>query len=324
LIKKLVTVVITTRNRASLIERAIKSVLYQTYKPIELIVVDDFSSDNTEVILRKFKNKIIFIRHKECKGGAAARMTGSQKAKGNYIAFLDDDDEWHSSKIEKQYIIAESTSSNCAVITCGAKITNNRSTAYLYPVLNGRIRPKIFSTGFITIPSNHFFKKEIFDNIGGYDLDLPAHNEHDIWMKLAKADYETKLIKEPLVIVREDGRERMMTDTTIRIKSFEIFYRKWKNYVYQWYGFNQGKKILNKYMTSIYLMNASLLEERNKREEARLFSIKVIKYLVPFEFNTYTIKMFLRIMYYCLPLWVTNMNKIIKSSIKYKFNHQYI
>ena len=92
-----VSVIIPTYNRAHLVGRAIKSVLNQTYRDFEIIVVDDGSTDNTKDIIKEFQKKdkrIKYIPYEKNKGGSAARNTGIKAAKGEYIAFLDSDDEW--------------------------------------------------------------------------------------------------------------------------------------------------------------------------------------------------------------------------------------
>jgi glycosyltransferase involved in cell wall biosynthesis len=99
----LVSAVICTYRRAHLVTRAIKSVQEQSYKNIEIIVVDDASPDNTrEVISQINDSRIRYIRHQTNKGLPAARNTGIREAKGEYIAFLDDDDEWLPDKTAKQ------------------------------------------------------------------------------------------------------------------------------------------------------------------------------------------------------------------------------
>ena len=140
--EKLVSVVITTRNRCELLKRAIESVLNQTYRNIELIIIDDNSSDNTQELVRSSTGKIIYVRHNKCMGGAASRMTGSQRANGEYIAFLDDDDQWEPEKIEKQINVAKGAIPDCAVITCGAKIFLNECSepTFNMPRINGNIR----------------------------------------------------------------------------------------------------------------------------------------------------------------------------------------
>jgi glycosyltransferase involved in cell wall biosynthesis len=91
-----VSVIIPTHNRAKLLERAIKSVLEQTYANFEIIVVSDGSTDETDLIMQKYKNqdaRIKYISYYPAKGANHARNIGIKAAEGEYIAFLDDDDE---------------------------------------------------------------------------------------------------------------------------------------------------------------------------------------------------------------------------------------
>ena len=98
-----VSVVVTTYNRAALLPRAIRSVLAQTYEDYELIIVDDCSTDDTPDVIRTFvDSRIRVVRHAENTGQSAAINTGIRLARGEYIAFLDDDDEWVESKLLRQ------------------------------------------------------------------------------------------------------------------------------------------------------------------------------------------------------------------------------
>jgi GalNAc5-diNAcBac-PP-undecaprenol beta-1,3-glucosyltransferase len=99
----LVSVIIPTRNRALLLKRALKSVLSQTYPYLEIVVVDDASTDETRDVVASFNNGAIrYIRHDNNMGGSAARNAGIRAASGHYISFLDDDDEWEPEKTEAQ------------------------------------------------------------------------------------------------------------------------------------------------------------------------------------------------------------------------------
>ncbi len=100
--KPLVSVIIPTYNRASLIIRAIKSVLCQTFTDFELIVVDDGSTDNTVSLIRKFDYPIRIIQHQRNYGVSQARNSGLDASKGTFVAFLDSDDEWLSEKLSMQ------------------------------------------------------------------------------------------------------------------------------------------------------------------------------------------------------------------------------
>ena len=104
----LVTVIIPTYNRANQISRAIHSVQAQSYKHWELLIVDDASNDDTAKIISNIADsRIQYIRHETNQGAAAARNTALAQAKGEYIAFLDSDDEWIPAKLEKQVIYFE-------------------------------------------------------------------------------------------------------------------------------------------------------------------------------------------------------------------------
>jgi glycosyltransferase involved in cell wall biosynthesis len=101
---ELISVILPTYNRALDLKKAIDSVLIQSYKNFELIVVDDGSKDETFKIIDQIKDKrVSLIKHETNKGAAASRNTGIKASKGNYIAFLDSDDTWHSEKLERQY-----------------------------------------------------------------------------------------------------------------------------------------------------------------------------------------------------------------------------
>ena len=98
-----ISIVIPTYNRVDFLPKAIQSVLNQTYRNWEMIIVDDGSTDNTEEIVKGYKeSRIQYIVHKYNLGLSAARNTGIKKSRGEYIAFLDSDDEWFPEKISCQ------------------------------------------------------------------------------------------------------------------------------------------------------------------------------------------------------------------------------
>jgi len=97
----MISVIMPTYNRARTLKRAIDSVLAQTYSDIELIVVDDCSTDNTKDIVDKYSDeRLRYVRLKKNSGACVARNVGIEKAKGEYIAFQDSDDYWEKEKIE--------------------------------------------------------------------------------------------------------------------------------------------------------------------------------------------------------------------------------
>ncbi|MBI1755472.1 glycosyltransferase family 2 protein, partial [Candidatus Azambacteria bacterium] len=105
-----VSVVIPTHNRPQLLQRAIASVLAQTFQDVEIIVVDDGKEKSAEHIVHGFHDlRIVYCADKKEQGGAAARNVGIVRAKGDFIAFLDDDDEWLENKLQIQMSSFEKT-----------------------------------------------------------------------------------------------------------------------------------------------------------------------------------------------------------------------
>src|SRR5712692_9764325 len=104
------SVITPTYNRADFLRVAIASVLNQTFQDLEIIVVDDASSDRTAEVVRRFTDELIkYIRHDINKGGSAARNTGIKNSTGAYVAFLDDDDEWLPEKLGMQVDLLENS-----------------------------------------------------------------------------------------------------------------------------------------------------------------------------------------------------------------------
>ena len=129
---ELVSIIITTYKRSEYIEESIKSAINQTYKNIEIIVVDDNANDleerkKTKLIVEKYKD-VIYIENKTNLGASFSRNEGIKKAKGKYIAFLDDDDMYEKNKIEEQYkLYEELKNDNIGMIYCYYYIINEKS-----------------------------------------------------------------------------------------------------------------------------------------------------------------------------------------------------
>ena len=188
-----VSIIIPTYNRANLLSRAIKSVLNQTFKDFELIIVDDGSTDNTKQVVEKFQkedSRIKYIWQENSGAPARPKNTGIKNAKGNYIAFLDDDDEWLPEKLEKQLKLFES-SSNLGFVGCNILVTNNKnkksSKVYKMPTYSESIFfEKLFEGNFILTSSCVVIKREVLNKIGLFDENLKFGDDWDLWLRIAK------------------------------------------------------------------------------------------------------------------------------------------
>jgi len=200
-----VSVIIPTFNRAHLIGKAIKSVLNQTYRDFEVIVVDDGSKDNTKEIIRSFTDKRIkyFKKYKENRGISVARNIGIKMARGKYIALLDSDDEWLPEKLGKQVQLLQNKSSEVGVV-CSWSYTIDEKGNYIskrcLPKKGGYIYEDLLSTNPISVPTV-LIRKECFNRVGLFDDLLNAQEDWDMWVRIAKY-YRFALIKVPLVKYR--------------------------------------------------------------------------------------------------------------------------
>jgi glycosyltransferase involved in cell wall biosynthesis len=197
----LVSVIIPTYNRANVIICAIDSVLNQTYKNMELIIVDDASRDNTEERVKGFNDsRIKFVRHKINKGGSGARNTGIGEAKGDYIAFLDSDDEWLPEKIEKQILMFKCADPKVGLIYTGVLRVdeNGRITEQIVPKEKGDLCGKLLEGNFIGTTSAIMARRSCIMRVGGFNDSLPSCQDWDFYIRLSRVCH-FDFIPDPLV-----------------------------------------------------------------------------------------------------------------------------
>jgi glycosyltransferase involved in cell wall biosynthesis len=177
----LVSVVIPTHNRAAMLRRAIKSVLTQTIEDIDLIVVSDGSIDDTQEVLESIEDqRLCFINHDTGKGAAAARNTGIRASTGKYVAFLDDDDEWLPTKLERQLLIMENAASEVGLVYHWMEyVREGQVLTTRKPTLRGYIFPEMLDKQAITNSSTLLLKREVFEVVNGFDETLWRGNDSD-------------------------------------------------------------------------------------------------------------------------------------------------
>lgn len=197
-----VSVIIPTHNRPELLKKAVVSVLNQTYQDIEIIVIDDGLEKRADRIIKEFNDsRIKYIQHQEEKGGSAARNTGIRVASGEFIAFLDDDDEWLPGKLAVQ--MAEFTNTPHDVGFCFSAVTNVYSKEQKntkVPSGMGDYFDLALRRGKTFLNVTLIIKKHVFDDIGLFDETLPSHQEADLIIRIAKK-YKGIGINLPLVRV---------------------------------------------------------------------------------------------------------------------------
>jgi glycosyltransferase involved in cell wall biosynthesis len=196
-----ISVIIPAYNRSHCIAEALDSVLGQTYKNLELIVVDDGSTDDTQQVLARYEGRLTAPRTHHG-GPSAARNTGIRAARGDYIAFLDSDDLWLPRKLELQVRFFEK---NPAARICQTEEIWIRNGVRVNPMkkhkkYSGWIFRQCLPLCIVS-PSAVMLHRSIFDRIGLFDETMPACEDYDLWLRIAP-HYPIYLIDRPLIIKR--------------------------------------------------------------------------------------------------------------------------
>jgi glycosyltransferase involved in cell wall biosynthesis len=226
----IVSVIIPTYNREKLILKALNSIFAQTFQGFEVIIVDDASTDNTEKIIHDLQNeKIRYIKLERNGGQCIARNIGIKAAKGNYIAFLDSDDEWMPGKLEKQLSCFNNGSKELGCVYGFAYQTDvlkNSTTLASKDFQRGNIRDK-FLNGFCPpTPSLFMIKKDALLKVGGFDESLITFVDLDLWLRLSE-NYYFDYVEEPLIVKYEQIGDQYINNFEKRYKGFSIFQKKW-------------------------------------------------------------------------------------------------
>ena len=202
--QKKITVIIPNYNYAQYIRHAIESVLRQSYQNIELIVVNNGSTDNSLDVLQIFEKDIILIDQPDL-GQSGARNSGLRRATGDYIAFLDADDVWEPTKLEKQIsLLRDSTQ----LVYCGIapfKDLNSELLSIVLPSYSGDCTRFFIEHPGVSIvlsgESTALFSRELLDRIGTFDATLNSTAGWDFFRRCSRIT-NFDFVNEPLVNYR--------------------------------------------------------------------------------------------------------------------------
>ncbi len=197
-----VSIVIPTYKRVEELKRALLSAINQTYKNIEIIVVDD-NSNNKEIrsqveeLMKNYPN-VKYIKNKENKGGALSRNEGIKNATGKFISFLDDDDEIYKDKIEKQMnLYKKLNNKNCCMIYCYAnRVTDGKIVGIEKKDFEGKQLYNHMKGG-IAVTTSWLCPIDKIREVNGFD-DVPCQQEATLLLKLLVKEYEVYRVPEPL------------------------------------------------------------------------------------------------------------------------------
>lgn len=200
-----VSVIMPVYNRETTIEMSIYSVLNQTYSNLELIVVNDASTDETiNKIYAIDDTRIKIIDLKKNVGAAAARNIGINHSIGSWIAFQDSDDYWEKEKLEKQLIYAAGKYLGAPLIVYSSFIRTKNGDQVRIPGDNninysGNIHKELLKKNFVALPAV-LIPRECFDKVGLFDEEMPRFQDWELWIRMSQ-HYTFLFINEPLLRV---------------------------------------------------------------------------------------------------------------------------
>lgn len=237
----LISVVISTYKREKELIRAIESVLAQTYKNIEIIVVDDNGKNNefqikTEKIMRKYSQyrNIKYISNEKNLGGALARNVGIENCNGEYVAFLDDDDQYYENKLKKQIELFNSDKSgDLALVYCYTESydeNNKKLREYSYDFVGNCLVEAM--TECIAATSQWLCKKEYLNEVKNFS-NVPSKQDSTVIIKLLNKGYKVDRVKEVLVRYNEhlgprisgNGIKNINGELLLRKYCRELYYK---------------------------------------------------------------------------------------------------
>ncbi|SFV70699.1 Putative N-acetylgalactosaminyl-diphosphoundecaprenol glucuronosyltransferase [hydrothermal vent metagenome] len=203
-----ITVVIPTYNRYEFLKRAVASVIAQTHSVDEIIVVDDGSSDATAEIIKDFPS-ITYIYQKN-RGVSAARNRGIERAKNEWIAFLDSDDAWHPTKIAEQVQLHQDNNDILMSYTDERWIRNGKEVKVpkKYAKVSGEIFQACLSHCIIA-PSATLLHNSLFQKYGIFDEELEVCEDYDLWLRIAL--YERVGLVEKKLITKYAGHPEQLS-----------------------------------------------------------------------------------------------------------------
>ena len=264
-----VSVIIPVYNRKNLLKRAIDSVLNQKYKKFELIIINDFSEENIDGLIKKYKDhRIRFFKNNKNMGVSYSRNIGIKNANYDLIALLDSDDEWLPLKLIKQIDYIKKNQDINLVHTEEIWIRNDKrvNQKKRHKKIGGDIFIPSLELCLIS-PSSVLLKKNLFDKYGYFDESLPVCEDYDLWLRITAFE-EAGFINEPLII-KYGGHNDQLSKKYHAMDKFRV------KSMLKLYNINNLKKEKKDALNKIILKKSNILLQgalkRKKEKDAEIY-----------------------------------------------------
>jgi len=232
-----VSAVVPTHNRSALLINALESIRNQSYRPIEIVVVDDGSTDDTAEIFHEWANRhdnpelltARLICGQSNQGANTARNRGIAESRGEFIAFLDSDDQWLPQKLSKQIPILQQNE-DIGGVYCGMRnidlTTGEKETDSPRAYPEGDLLRQLLIHDVTEATSAWVVRKECFSRVGKFDVSLPARQDWDMWIRLSEK-YRIGCVPEILVEQGNHPGERVRSKTHREIEAHQTIFNKY-------------------------------------------------------------------------------------------------
>lgn len=275
-----VSVVIPTHNRAELVVRAIRSVLTQTVDDLELIVVDDASKDNTPAAIAQIDDaRLMFVRLAKNGRQSRALNEGIGRARGEWVAFLDDDDEWLPNKLEAQLArLDQAPDASAVYCRCYAQTSEGlRPPRARSKLPEGDITDDLLRQALVITPSAYIVRRSALLEAGGFDEALIAAQDLDLWLRVSQAGCRFVIVADPPLVIyhAEEDKPGVSGNAVAQLRAFRLLDRRWGPLMRErlgvgeyerWHG-NRTKKLMKAHEKLV-----SKMERRGDRRAARRYA----------------------------------------------------
>ncbi|MBD2231992.1 glycosyltransferase family 2 protein [Phormidium tenue] len=277
-----ISVVIPTYNRADILSRTIDSVLQQTHQNLELIIVDDGSTDGTAALVSAIDDaRVRFMPLGENRGGGYARNQGIKAAAGKYIALLDSDDEWLPNKLELQIALLDSATDPkvaAAYCTYYERHELTKRDVFIGTTHAGDIFDRLLA-GWCPPSSAVLTHREALLEVDGFDENLPSFQDFDLWLRLAQAGYRFVVVDQPMLIKHVHSGLQVSTNPAAKLKGFEIFEQRWGQTIQQRLSVQTYERWAAQHLAYVQLSQFRVALAKGKILAAWKFFIGMTQYL---------------------------------------------
>lgn len=274
-----VSVVIPTRNRKDELVRAIESVRAQSLAPEQIIVVDDMSDICVKDLLSEhYQREITVIRNSIRLGASESRNIGARQASGEFLAFLDSDDYWEPTKLEKQISLFQERH-ELGLVYCDQWRVDGRGqrSESGKMLVDNDIFEHLIAGWTAPNTSTLVFRRTVFQKLGGFDDKLSSCQDHDVWMRVGQRQVPVGFHPERLAYFSSGSPIRISRDYVRRLEGMERFLEKWEGVIEEAFGKAAYRKFKSDYITKVaYPLAATCLRERDILRAARI----IVKHLV--------------------------------------------